>query len=284
MGFGGANIAVGYTDSMSAIYAENSPVCFCKDDFESTFNADTNAEFVGETLSVQNNLNNSFGVKFIFEGDLPVTPAPDDDSDTPPEETPNPSAPIIPVIPPVIEIDPNPTPEPDNDPVPIPEPDNDPEPVLPSQPDNPPEESEETGTEEIPPSDLDEEESEPIVDEESTMQDTEETLPPVSTTDTVSSDIEKAEQDKPSVQDKSEDEPTVDVPVPVVDSHTETEELPPPVDDETPTETTQPEQEEQPITIAIDNSEEKAAPWGIIITAVTLLSVSGAIWLIKRKR
>ena len=67
---------------MSAIYAENGPVGFYKDDFESTFNADTNAEFVGETLVLQNNQNNSFGMKFIFEGDLPVTPAPDNDSDT----------------------------------------------------------------------------------------------------------------------------------------------------------------------------------------------------------
>lgn len=63
---------------MSAIYTENSPVGFYKDDFESTFNADTNAEFVGETIAILNNQNNNFGVKFIFEGDLPVNPAPDD--------------------------------------------------------------------------------------------------------------------------------------------------------------------------------------------------------------
>lgn len=282
--FGGANIAVEYTDSMSAIYAENGPVGFYKDDFESTFNADTNAEFVGETLVLQNNQNNSFGMKFIFEGDLPVTPTPDNDSDTPPEETPNPSVPNIPVIPPVIEIDPNPAPEPDNDPVPVPEPDNDPEPVLPSQPDNPPEESEGTDTEEIPPSDLAEEESKPIVDEESTTRDTEETAPPESPADTVSSDIEKAEQDTPSVQRKSEDETAVDVSAPSVDSDIEAEEVPPTVDDEESTATTQPEQEEQQITVEIDNSEEKSVPWGIIITAVTLLSASGAVWLIKRKR
>lgn len=272
--FGGANIAVEYTDSMSAIYAENGPVGFYKDDFESTFNADTNAEFVGETFVLQNNQNNSFGMKFIFEGDLPVTPAPDNDSDTPPEETPNPSVPNIPVIPPVIEIDPNPTPEPDNTP----------EPVLPSQPDNPPEESEGTDTEEIPPSDLAEEESKPIVDEESTTRDTEETAPPESPADTVSSDIEKAEQDTPSVQRKSEDETAVDVSAPSVDSDIEAEEVPPTVDDEESTATTQPEQEEQQITVEIDNSEEKSVPWGIIITAVTLLSASGAVWLIKRKR
>ena len=271
--FGGANITVEYTDSMSAIYAENSPVGFYKDDFENTFNADTNAEFVGETLMLQDNQNNNFGVKFIFEGDLPVTPAPDD-TDTQPEETPNPSAPIIPIIPPVIEIEPNPTPEPDNTP----------EPVLPSQPDNPPEESGEDDTDEIPPSDLDEEESKPTVDEESTTQDTEETLPPVSSTDTVSSDIEKAEPDNPPVQEKTDDEPTVDISAPVIDNHIETVELAPPVDNEIPTETTEPEQEEHPVTVAVDDNEEKSAHWGIIITAVTLLSASGAVWLIKRKR
>lgn len=94
-GFSGANISVEYTDSMTAIYTENSPVGFYRDDFESVFNAETNAEFVGETISVQNNTNNNLGVKFVFEGDLPTEtttpeediPPQEDDTDIPSDDT-----------------------------------------------------------------------------------------------------------------------------------------------------------------------------------------------------
>lgn len=94
-GFSGANVSVEYTDSMTAIYTENSPVGFYRDNFESTFNAETNAEFAGETIAVVNNANNYYGVKFVFKDDLPdetTTPEEDippqkDDSDIPSDDT-----------------------------------------------------------------------------------------------------------------------------------------------------------------------------------------------------
>ena len=67
-----------------------------------------------------------------------------------------------------------------------------------------------------------------------------------------------------------------------VDNNTETSELP--IEDEATTEAVQPEQEEQTAPVMIDKDEERSAPLGIIITAVTLLSASGAIWFIKRTR
>ena len=104
-GLGGVNIIVEYTDSMGAIYTGNSPIGFYKDDFESTFDAETNAEFVGETISVQNNTNNNFGIKFVFEGDLPVVipyTTPDDDLDGLPQELPSDPVPDT-SVPPIIE-------------------------------------------------------------------------------------------------------------------------------------------------------------------------------------
>lgn len=50
------------------------------------------------------------------------------------------------------------------------------------------------------------------------------------------------------------------------------------------TEIEQMEQEEQTAPVMIDKDKERSAPWGIIITAATLLAASGAMWFIKRKR
>lgn len=66
------------------------------------------------------------------------------------------------------------------------------------------------------------------------------------------------------------------------DTETETPELP--IVNEATTEAGQPEHEEQTAPVIIDKDEERSAPLGIIITAVTLLSASGAIWFIKRNR
>lgn len=278
-GFGGANIVVDYTDGMDAVYAENSPIGFYKDDFESTFDAETKAEFVGETISIQSNANNNFGVKFIFEGDLPVVtpdPTPDDDSDDLPQELPSDPVPDTPT-PPVIEIVPIPTPEPDTQPTPTPDPV-----PTPTQPIDPPEESEDTDTEENLPPEHEEEQPIPIVGTDNTRQEPEEETPPVTATDNDLSAFEE-EQDKQPVQETiAEEDSVVDSPASDVDNDTETSELP--IEDETTTEAVQPEQEEQTAPVMIDKDEERSAPSGIIITAVTLLSASGAIWFIKRKR
>ena len=275
-GFGGANIVVDYTDGMGAVYAENSPVGFYKDDFESTFDAETNAEFVGETISVQNNTNNNLGVKFIFEGDLPIAtpePTPDDDSSDLPQETPSDPIPDVPVSP-DIEIDPIPTPEPDPDPVPVPTP-----------PIDPPEESEDADTEESLPSDYEEEQTVPIVDTDNTEQKPEEEAPPATTTDKDSPIFEETEQEKQTVQETgAKEDSVIDSSALDTDNDAETEIPELPIGDEAAAETIQPEQEEHPIPAPIDKGEEQSFPWGIIIAAVTLLSASGAMWLIKRKR
>ncbi len=81
--FGGSNVTVTYTENMQAIYTEDNPVGFYADNFENIFNADTNAIFVGETIALENNPNGNYGVRFVFEGDLPQT-------DQTPEDTPIP--------------------------------------------------------------------------------------------------------------------------------------------------------------------------------------------------
>jgi len=271
-GYSGSNIEVEYTDSMSAVYTENDPVGFYKDDFESPFNAEINAVFVGETLTLQSNDNNNFGVKFIFKADLPVvTPAPDDNSDNPPEDD-LPSEddgeneaikwPIISVVPPVIEVDPNPVPDPT--PTPTPEP-------IPTQPIDPPEENENADIEETVPSETEKEQSVPVVGEDGAEQEGMETVPPVSATDDIPSGGTESEQDTTPIQEETEDA-SVDLPAHSVDEHTETEVSELPIVDDAPTATVQPEQ------------EERSTPWGVIIAITALLPVSGAIWLIKRKR
>ena len=261
-GFRDANIVVDYTDNMNAIYTENSPVGFYKDDFESTFNAETNAEFIGESFSIQANDNMNFGVKFIFEGDLP-------------QEKPSDPIPVIPA-PPVIEIIPVPTPDSDPQPTPAPAP-------IPVPPIDPPEESKDA--EEIPPSDYEEEQSTPVVSTDDTEQKPEAEMPPVTTTDNNSATFEETEQDKQPVQETvAEEDSVVDSSAPDVDNDTETEISELPIEDEAVTETMQPKQEKQTTPVMIDKDEERSAPWGIIIAVVTLLSASGAIWFIKRKR
>lgn len=275
--FRGANIVVDYTDGMDAIYADNSPVGFYKDDVDSTFNAETNAEFVGESLLIQANDNMNFGVKFIFEGDLPVVtpePTPDDDSDDLPQELPSIPIPNTPA-PPIIEIDPIPTQEPD----PQPTPDTNPVPT-PTQPIDPPEDSEDT--EEIPPLDREEEQTMPVVGTDKTEQETEENSTDTNNDNSV---LKEAEQDKQPVQETvAEDDSIVDSPAPDVDNNKETETQELSVEDEAATETMQPEQEERTAPVMIDKDDERSTPWGIIITTTMLLSASGAIWFIKRKR
>ena len=279
-GFGGANIVVDYTDGMGAVYAENSPVGFYKDDFESTFDAELNAEFVGETISVQSNTNNNFGVKFIFEDDLPVAtpePTPDDDSSDLPQETPSDPIPDIPE-PPVVEIDPTPTPAPDPEPTP------DPDPVpTPTQPIDPPEES--GDIEEGLPSDYEEEQTVPVVGTDNTEQTPEEETPPVTTTDNDSTAFVEAEQNKQPVQETgAEEDSAVDSSAPDADNDAETEIPELPIADEATAEAVQPEQEKETAPVPIDKGKVRSFPWGIIIAAITLLSASGAIWFIKRKR
>jgi len=223
---------------------------------------------IGETVSINSNQNGLFGLKFVFASNLP-----------PEEEIPEEDAesPTIPIIPPVVEIDPIPTPEPD----PQPMPDSDPAPT-PTRPIDPPEESEDTDPEESLPSDCEDEQSTPIVDTDNTEREEEEEIPPVTATDNDISVFEE-EQDKQPVQETvAEEDSVVDSPASGVDNDTETSELP--IEDEATTEAVQPEQEEQTTPVMIDKDEERSAPLGIIITAVTLLSASGAIWFIKRKR
>lgn len=110
----------------------------------------------------------------------------------------------------------------------------------------------------------------------------EEEIPPVTAIDNDISVFEE-EQDKQPVQETdAEEDSVVDSPASDVDNDIETSELP--IEDEATTEAVQPEQEEKTAPVMIDKGEERSAPLGIIITAVTLLSASGAIWFIKRKR
>lgn len=267
--FGGC-VDVEYTDNMESVYKENAPVGFYVDDYGNRFNSQTPTDMIGETVSIKSYQNGLFGLKFVFANSLP-----------PEEEKPEEDAesPTIPIIPPVVEIDPIPTPEPDPQPTPTPDPV-----PTPTQPIDPPEESEDTDTEENLPSEREEEQTAPVIGTDNTGQEAEEEIPPVTATDNDISVVEE-EQDKqpvPVQETVAEEDSVVDSPASDVDNDTETSELP--IEDEATTEAVQPEQEEQTAPVMIDKDEEQSAPLGIIITAVTLLSASGAIWFIKRKR
>ena len=269
--FGGC-VDVEYTDNMESVYKENTPVGFYVDDYGNRFNSPTPTDMIGETVSINSNQNGLFGLKFVFASNLPS------EEEIPEEDA---ESPTIPIIPPVVEIDPIPTPEPDPDPQPIP--DSNPAPT-PTRPIDPPEESEDTDPEESLPSDYEDEQSTPIVDTDNTEHEEEEEIPPVTATDNDISVFEE-EQDKQPVQETvAEEDSVVDSPASDVDNDTETETPELPIEDEVTTEAVQPEQEEQTAPVMIDKDEERSAPLGIIITAVTLLSASGAIWFIKRKR
>lgn len=266
--FGGC-VDVEYTDNMESVYKENAPVGFYVDDYGNRFNSQTPTDMIGESVSINSNQNGLFGLKFVFASNLPS------EEEKPEEEA---EFPTIPIIPPVVETDPIPTPEPD----PQPMPDPDPAPT-PTRPIDPPEESEDTDPEESLPSDHEDEQSTPIVDTDNTEREEEE-IPPVTATDNDISVFEE-EQDKQPVQEKvAEEDSVVDSPTFDVDNDKETDTPALPIEDEEATEAVQPEQEEKTAPVMIDKGEERSAPLGIIITAVTLLSASGAIWFIKRKR
>jgi len=272
--FGGC-VDVEYTDSMEAVYKDDYPIGFYADDYGNRFNSQTPTDMIGETVSIKSYQNGLFGLKFVFANSLP-----------PEEEKPEEDAesPTIPIIPPVVEIDPIPTPEPEPDLQPTPDYDPDPAPT-PTQPNDPPEESEDIDTEENLPPEREEEQPMPIVGTDNTKQEPEEETPPVTDTDNDNSVLEEAEQDKQPVQETvAEEGSVVDSSVSDVDSDTEIEKPELPIENKAATEITQPEQEEQTAPVMIDKGEEQSAPLGIIITAVTLLSASGAIWFIKRKR
>lgn len=268
--FGGC-VDVEYTDNMESVYKENAPVGFYVDDYGNRFNSQTPTDMIGEAVSINSNQNGLFGLKFVFASNLPS------EEEKPEEDA---ESPTIPIIPPVVEIDPIPTPEPEPDPQPTPDPDS-----VPTQPIDPPEESEDTGTEDSLPLDREDEHSVPIVGTDNTKQEPEEETPPVTATDNDTPVFEEVEQDKQSVQETiAEEDSIVDSPAPSADSDTEKEIPELSIENEAATETAQPEQEEQTAPVMTDKGKERSAPWGIIITAVTLLSASGAIWFIKRKR
>lgn len=77
----GAQLSLTYYNGMQSVYTDNDPVGFYADDFENPFDAESNAVFLGESLTGAIS-NNQFGAKFIFASDLP---------DKEPDETENPN-------------------------------------------------------------------------------------------------------------------------------------------------------------------------------------------------
>lgn len=89
-------LSISYTNGMDSIYTENDPVGYYADYFESPFDPENNAVFLGESLSIEK-VDTHFGAKFVFASDLPEEPEPEpippeqdtpDSSDTPSDPEP----------------------------------------------------------------------------------------------------------------------------------------------------------------------------------------------------
>lgn len=117
MTFSSEHFTVSYSTEIGEIYSESNPIGFYLDDMDNRFSPESNAIFLGESLTGDFSMN-QYGARFIFASDLPQVP---------PEESENPGEQIPPTEPPTTPQEPN-TPDTSEPPV---------IPVIPEQPEIP---------------------------------------------------------------------------------------------------------------------------------------------------
>jgi len=122
--FSGAQATVTYSDEMKSIYSENDPIGFYLDDMDNRFNPESNAAFLGESLTGDIPMN-QYGARFIFSSDLPQSLP--DEPENPDEQEPSIEPPAEPQAPDTPDT--NDPPEPDT-----PENDESPVPIAPNEP------------------------------------------------------------------------------------------------------------------------------------------------------
>ncbi len=117
MTFSSEHFTVSYSTEIGEIYSESNPIGFYLDDMDNRFSPESNAIFLGESLTGDFSMN-QYGARFLFASDLPQVP---------PEESENPGEQIPPTEPPTTPQEPN-TPDTSEPPV---------IPVIPEQPEIP---------------------------------------------------------------------------------------------------------------------------------------------------